>query len=80
LACGQRLEGDHNVVRTSEFESLVAQLSLLSPVNGCAHCIDIIIGTTTLYSNCTIKGSVSPPLGVLAQSLLSYGDKLVPGG
>jgi hypothetical protein len=31
LACGNWLEGDHNVVRASEFESAVAQTILLSP-------------------------------------------------
>ena len=32
LACGERLEGDHNVVRISEFESPVLQSALKSPV------------------------------------------------
>jgi hypothetical protein len=34
----------------------VAQTVLLSPVSDCANSIDTIIGTTTLYSNCTTKG------------------------
>jgi hypothetical protein len=29
LACGERLEGDHNVVRSSELKSLVAQTVLI---------------------------------------------------
>ena len=74
LACGNWLEGDHNVVQTSEFECLVDQTVLLSPIHRCANCVDTIIGTTTLYSNCTTKDSASPPLVVFAQSLLSYGD------
>jgi hypothetical protein len=60
LACGKRLEGDHDVVRASELESLVAQTVLLSPIRRCGNRCDEFIGTTTLYSNCTIKDSGSP--------------------
>jgi hypothetical protein len=64
LACGDWLEGDHNVVRTSEHESVAAQNVLLSPVHQRANASMHSIGTTTLYSNCTIKDSAPPPSAV----------------
>jgi hypothetical protein len=39
----------------------VAQTVLLSPVHRRGNWIGAIIGTTTLYSNCTTKDSVSRP-------------------
>ncbi len=80
LACGKRLEGDHNVVRTSEFESLVAQTVLLSPVHRWANYIDTIIGTTTLYSNCTIKDSASLPWEFLRKVFYLMGISLYRSG
>jgi hypothetical protein len=56
LACGEWLEGNHNVVRASEFESVVAQTVLLSPMRRGFSSLQKVIGTTTLYSKCAIKG------------------------
>src|SRR5205823_2618054 len=72
LACGERLEGDHNVVRISEFESPVAQSALKSPVVAGANCRKGFIGTTTLYSNCRIKDSGSPPARRVLRKVFYY--------
>ncbi len=56
LACSDRLEGDHNVVRASELESMVAQTVLLTPVPRARGAFASNSGTTTLYSNRRIKG------------------------
>jgi hypothetical protein len=39
LACGEGLEGDHNVVRASEFEGMEAQTVLSTPLLRCADWI-----------------------------------------
>ena len=54
LACSEGLEGDHDVVRASEFESMEAQTVLSTPLHSMR--IGAISGTTTLYSKYTTKG------------------------
>ena len=56
LACGYWLEGDHDVVRASEFEGLVSSNYFI--ISGLLSCVrsSLNSGTTTLYSNYTTKG------------------------
>jgi hypothetical protein len=56
LACGDGLEGDHDVVRTSELECLMSQTWCIN--SELVHCVRARVksGTTTLYSNCTTLG------------------------
>ena len=55
-----RLEGDHDVVRGSEFESVGAQPVLSLRVSVALSVTSRNIGTTTLYSNLTDKRIVLP--------------------
>ena len=56
LACGDWLEGDHNVVRASELEGLVSQNRCIN--SGLFRYVraNLNSGTTTLYSKCTTIG------------------------
>jgi hypothetical protein len=78
LASSDRLEGDHDVVRGSEFESVGAQPVL-------SLCVSVALGETFTivvrpHSTPTDrqKDSPVPYYGDLVQSLLSKGDRSGP--
>lgn len=60
LAGSDRLEGDHNVVRASEFESVVAQTVLLSLARGYASYFDAKHWYDHTLLHSTIKGQCLP--------------------